>query len=146
MDSRTIREFWVKRCPQRVTFPHEDRLIFDRGEHFDRVADACDLWCTDEDRVYVIFRDGGLQVRFEAFELTTVGVALHRNIEPTERPLIGSTILDLGRQQDQTGAGAEDRHACRDPDREWLVEPRRLEQHRHRGRLAPRHDQRVHGF
>ena len=56
-----------------------------------------------------------------------------------ERPLVGPAVEHVGRQQDHAGAGAEHRQAVGEPLGERLEKARRLEQHRHRRRLAAGH-------
>jgi hypothetical protein len=64
-------------------------------------------------------------------------------VEHTEAPLVGPAAAHLSRQQHQSGAGPEDRHAGADHRRHRVEQSRGGQQERQGGGLAARKDEAV---
>src|SRR5262245_23407900 len=80
--------------------------VIQLGDNFDVWADTFDDRRTDEDRVdLAIAEDWHVELRFEAVQLSTKGIALHGYVEQWEDWLV--TITDVLAEQDHAGAGAE---------------------------------------
>ena len=86
---------------------------------------------------------GDLEVGLERVALTAVAVAPNGDVDGAEGALIGTTVERVARKQDHPRAGSEHRHAVGDALGQRIEQARRLEQQRHRGRLAARHHERV---
>ncbi|MEZ5297556.1 MAG: hypothetical protein R2697_15160 [Ilumatobacteraceae bacterium] len=87
-------------------------------------------------------QDRHREVGLERVELAAVAVALHRDVDGAERPLVGAAVERLGGEQDHAGARAEDRHAVGDPLGKRFEQFARQQEARHRGRLAAGHGER----
>src|SRR5581483_2255905 len=126
--------------------PHRDRRVAIRGwqarQHIDLAADVRDDRRADEDGVEV-FRTQGrhIDVRFEAIGLAAVAVALHADIQHTER--WESEIIDSPGQQNEAGAGAPGRHAVLQQTVKRIEEAEILDKPRKSSALAARDHQAI---
>ena len=64
-----------------------------------------------------------VEIGLEGVDLATVGVAAHRDVEDAEAALVVATVEDLGGQQDQPGAGAEDGQPVVEARRQRIEQP-----------------------
>ena len=120
---------------------HEHRMAVDRRQHLDAGAGALDDRRADEhgvERRRSSPRRRGRSRRCRPdgrSALRRTSMSMH-----AEAALVGAAVEHVGGQQDHPGARAEHRHAvARAARRSGSNRPRRLEQHRHRGRLAAGH-------
>ena len=86
---------------------------------------------------------GHRQIGLEAVDLPSVAVAAHGDVDGAEALLVGTAVQYVVGEQDHPGARAGNRHLVRQPLGDRGEQTRGLEQERHRGRFAARHDQGV---
>lgn len=89
-----------------ISLPHQHRVTIAAGEDLDFGSGLDDAGGADEDHLQRIARQGSRRSKDGGVDLASVGVALHHGIEQAERALRG--VLDIARQQNCTGASAED--------------------------------------
>src|SRR5207245_7257463 len=112
METKIARELGMERREPEIAGAPEHGHTVELGEHFDAAADALDDGRTDEHPGKVaVGEPAHRQRRLERLALAAVAVAAHRDVEDTERRLVGATIDHLGRAQDQARAGRECRQA-----------------------------------
>src|SRR5438105_14663683 len=86
------------------------------GEHLDAVADALDPRGPDEHtREGSTGQAGDFKWSLERVPLAAVGIAPDGEVDSAEYGLVGAPVEDLGGEQDQPGAGAEDGHPAGQP-------------------------------
>ncbi len=119
------------------------------GQDFDVGSDPRDLRSADEHTVEPLGSDAQprhVEIGLETVELASVTVALHRDVDRPERPLVGSAVEHFGCEQDHAGTGSERRHALGETGGQRVEQLAGGEQPRHRRRLATGHHERVDAF
>src|SRR5439155_14873486 len=121
--------------------PGHDALILMPGQGRDGGPEPADPRGPDEDHLErrAAVPQLGRARALEGLLLAAVGVALDGDIDESQRELRGT--LDLARQQDQAGAGAEDRLARRVELLQRWHELPRVEQLEQGGALPAGHDE-----
>jgi hypothetical protein len=134
----------MKRRGEDRTLANENGLACAAREDFHLGAYTFDDGCANENH----FERLGLQRRGLASnfagELSAVGVAQHRGIEKIQRAL--RRIFYFAREQNCSGAGAENRAAFGRVIEERSIEPFVAEKFQHRGAFAAGEDHAVEQF
>ena len=133
----------MKRCHRNGTVRAEHGLPVDGGEHADIVTDRVDDWRANEDPVERLIESRDIELSLEGIDLAAVPVAARHDRNGRQTVLVGTAVLDPFRAQNQAGTGTEDRHPVGHPPTKRIEHVALHEQHRHRGRLTARNDERV---
>ncbi len=107
---------------EEIFLAHEDRPVFEAGEHLHAAPRAGDDGRPDEDGAQRVGPEGGrVQVGLEAFDLGAVGVAVDGEVEDAETGLV--VARDLGGQDDESGAASVDGKIVFEEIRERIEQP-----------------------
>ncbi len=141
MNAIVATHLGVERRRHQVALPNGDDSTGglprrDRRKDLDLRAGLLDPRRTDEHRVHGIGETVELDVTLERVDLTTEGIAPHRDVESAERLLAVDAAGDAVGQHDHPGAGAERRHTGADALCQRLEQVEGAGQLVHRGRLA----------
>ena len=139
MNCRVFVEFGVECGDELIVLPRRNDLAADNGERLRAARHRLDVGRADEGHRQ---RAESLEavVREEAAELAAVGIALDRDVHGREAR---NTAADLLCEQDESGAGAENRHSFRDARAEHIEQVEVVQQAAHDRALAARNDQTV---
>ncbi len=144
MDALVASELRVERAHDDRAGGAEHRALFDARQHLDPVTDPLHHGGPDEHRrERATGEPVDVEVGFERVALAPEGVPAHREVDDPEAALVGAAVEHLGGAQDHSCAGAEHGEPLGHPLFEGPLQPRGVEQHRHRGRLPAGHDQGV---
>ncbi len=105
MNRGVAREFGMERSGQDFVLLHQCRFAIVFGKNCDSGSDLFDDRAADEDHFQRIRLERGGTEEDVAGDLAAVAIAEDGHVEELERVL--RWILDVGRQQNRTGAGAE---------------------------------------
>src|SRR5216117_2939616 len=138
-----VGELRVEGGHQDAALPRHHRLVAVGGERLDAGADAPDARGADEDHLdrRGAALEGRATARLEGLALPAVRVALDPDVDEAERELRGA--LHLPRQENQPGAGAEDRPPLGVELLERRHEPPLVHEFEQRRALAPGNDEAV---
>ena len=139
MDCRVFVEFGVECGDELIVLPRRNDLAVDNGERLRAARHRLDVGRADEGHRQ---RAESLEavVREEAAELAAVGIALDRDVHGREAR---NTAVDLLCEQDESGAGAKDRHSFRDARAERIEQVEVVQQAAHDRALAAGDDEAV---
>src|SRR5438270_5801085 len=97
----------MKGCGEKMPLPDQHRVLAARGEGLDFRAGSGDARSPDEDHFQRTALEFGRRAKDRRVDLATVSVALDGNVERAKGLLRG--VLDILRQEDDAGTGAEGR-------------------------------------
>jgi len=106
VDAQVGGEFRMEGCRHGVALADEDGKAFSLGKDLDFRAGDDDAWSADEDGFERAASELGVQGEDRRVALGAVGVAFDGDVEDAEAELV--RVADFFRQQDGSGAGAED--------------------------------------
>jgi len=112
VEARIACQFGVKGCSEEMSLLRGNNPpVGNRSEYLRVAADRFNDRRTDENRVIIILRAGGLfefgnvEIRFKGIDLSTKGIALDLDIHQPEQRLVAADIL---RKKDRARARAPD--------------------------------------
>src|SRR5699024_1765107 len=105
----------VEAAGPHIALPHQHRSVLAPGEHLGGGGDVEDLRGADEGAVEGALEALDVQRRGEGLTLPAVGIAGNGDVEAAEAVITAQRIIaePIG-QEDEAGAGAEDRQAGSD--------------------------------